>query len=662
CVFSGNVFRRLESDEMEASAVAVEEFIEYVVLLSNGCELPFVVRTVWEFVRRVGVGSDAFTDIFVLHICCLGFGYEDQVMSWLIVEIIGELLWLENLVEMRKGNRNERKIVSLTVGMNPTIRLQRKKMDLFAFIRHSDPTKVRIGERDLVEREVKLLKMTEGRTVSLDPLATAASRGSGDSIDKLFDEEDDASQEHYVKKDDDILDETIARDVSDVAVEKAKKKQKRKLTRDASGSTHPPKKLSDDYRSALPNTSRKSLATLRGLVPDGSGIPSGVTELLIAAFVAPTPDVGPMDFVFGLNLRTCHPNMRYLVADAPVVTVAVTTTVFTNVVAMPGSKARVESKNLENVGDYASSGGANADAANQLYSEFNVEAARQVCLGLEVRMRAEHTLEKKGELEDKCAEQASLLSERDTEIVHPKSLLSLKEVEAAEAIRLCGQLATVKAVDAAKDNELKDLKEKNFTLEGERCYMSSLESAFELFSARMKATQDEQKRVLGTAIGCAVNKGIQDGPRVGVDHGKAVRDLSVIEAYDPFAEAKYVEAVNALGAVDFFLLFELKSKKDASIVDLMDSLRLEGPLAEIPRAEDLQPVQRVKGEITKKRLSLTDVMAPLAEPFSSRSLISKASTSGAPTTTASITTLSITLASFDVIPPLATSNDQALDA
>nr|GFD35064.1 hypothetical protein [Tanacetum cinerariifolium] len=31
------------------------------------------------------------------------------------------------------------------------------------------------------------------------------------------------------------------------------------------------------------------------------------------------------------------------------------------------------------------------------------------------------------------------------------------------------------------------------------------------------------------------------------------------------------------------------SKKDASIVDLIDSFRLEGPLAEIPRAEELQP-------------------------------------------------------------------------
>ncbi|GKE41099.1 hypothetical protein Tco_1464504, partial [Tanacetum coccineum] len=167
------------------------------------------------------------------------------------------------------------------------------EMDLFAFIHHSDPTKVRIGERDIAEKEVKLLKMTEGHTVSLDPPVTVASGGSGDSIDKLFDEGDDVGQEHSVERGDDVLEETIARDVLDVVVEKAKKKPKRRVTGDASGSTHPPKKLREDYQSILPNTSGKSLAAPRGLVPEGSGIPSGVTEPLITASVPPTSDVGP---------------------------------------------------------------------------------------------------------------------------------------------------------------------------------------------------------------------------------------------------------------------------------------------------------------------------------------------------------------------------------
>nr|GEU91028.1 hypothetical protein [Tanacetum cinerariifolium] len=554
-------------------------------------------------------------------------------------------------------------------------------MDLFVFIHHSDPTKVRIWERDLAECEVKLLKMNEGRTVPLDPPVTAALKDSDDSIDKLF---DDVDQEHFVERVDDVLEETIAKDASE--------------------------KLRDDYHSLLPNTSGKSLAALRGMVSEGSGIPSDVTQPLIATSVAPMSDVGPLDFVFGPNLRTCPPHVRYvvsldgshhsgsyseatsfvrsLVSDASVVTVVVTTTIAAEIAAFSGSKARDVSKDLENIRDSTFAGEANTDAASisklnkpstssgsfyasqsldtktmhriyvptwkvmndsiledlyvchdltdrlapsalftklramdydQLYSEFNAGAARQVCLGAEFRIRVEHTLERNGELEDKCAEQTVLLSERDAEIAHLKSLLSLKESEATEAIRLQSE------------------REGLFS-------QSSLEFAFELFSARMKATQDQQAKVLGTrvaeldaqllemvahlgmAIGCAINKGIQDGLRARVDHRKARRDLSV-------------------------------SKKDVSIVDLMDSLRLEGPLAEIPRAEDLQPspdqlrlpIDRPKDNVFLGETSLS---------FSLQSLTGEASTSVALVTVEPVTTLSTTFASSDVVPLLLTSDDQ----
>nr|GEU48021.1 hypothetical protein [Tanacetum cinerariifolium] len=400
-------------------------------------------------------------------------------------------------------------------------------MDLFAFIRHFDHTKVRIRKREPAEREVKLLTLIEGRTIPLNPSILATSGDSGDSIDKLFDEGND-----------DVLEETVAKDVSKVNAEKTKKKQKRKVVGDASGSTFPPKKLREDHHAAASNTRGKSLAAIRDLVSDGFSISSGVTDPLIVVFRATS-----------------------FVADVPVMTVSVTTTVTVNVFAVPPLKVRVVSKNLEIFGDSAFAGGANTDA-----------------------------------------------TERDTEIAHLKSLLSLKEAEAAKAIRLRSQISAIEAADAAKGDELRDLKERNIfcwtslpltclafncrdelsskvaSLESERDSFvgqkSSLESAFEFLESAWRPWQ---------AIGCAVNKGILDGLRAGVDHGKARRDFSVIKAYDPFVEAKYVEAVNALGTVDFSLLFELKSKKDSSIVGLMDSLRLEGHLAEIPIAKDLQP-------------------------------------------------------------------------
>ncbi|GKD79960.1 hypothetical protein Tco_1342581 [Tanacetum coccineum] len=227
----------------------------------------------------------------------------------------------------------------------PTFSDGDEEMDLFAFIRHSDPTKVRIGEREPAKREVKLLTLTEGRTVPLNPPVLAASGDRGNSIDKLFDEGND-----------DVPEETVAKDVLEVAAEKTKKKRKRKVAGDASGSIFPPKRLREDYHAAASNTGGKSLAAIRDLVSDGSSVPSGVTEPSTVISVPPTPNDRPTNSVSRLNLRSCPPSLRYVVslddfhhssscsevksfakspaADAPVTTVAVTTTVTGNASAV----------------------------------------------------------------------------------------------------------------------------------------------------------------------------------------------------------------------------------------------------------------------------------------------------------------------------------------
>nr|GEX94097.1 hypothetical protein [Tanacetum cinerariifolium] len=166
---------------------------------------------------------------------------------------------------------------------------------------------------------------------------------------------------------------------------------------------------------------------------------------------------------------------------------------------------------------------------------------------------------------------------------------------------------------------------------------NSLEAAFKTFKERIEALQDEQAKALG----------IQDGLKVGTDHEKARRDLSVVEAYDPSAEGKYVDVINALGAVDFSLISELESKKDTED----DVVFLKTSLSSSLKIISLR-VQRFREEAKEKRLSLTDVMTPFIEPLSSKSLTGEASTFAAP-----ITTLLTTFASFVIIPP-----DQALDA
>ncbi|GJS71227.1 hypothetical protein Tco_0704068 [Tanacetum coccineum] len=56
-----------------------------------------------------------------------------------------------------------------------------------------------------------------------------------------------------------------------------------------------------------------------------------------------------------------------------------------------------------------------------LYTKFNVGAERQMCLGVEVRMREKHTLRNKKILEEECAQQTNLLKEKNAKIASLKN-------------------------------------------------------------------------------------------------------------------------------------------------------------------------------------------------------------------------------------------------
>nr|GEU29702.1 hypothetical protein [Tanacetum cinerariifolium] len=558
-------------------------------------------------------------------------------------------------------------------------------MDLFVFICYSNPAKVVVGERNVADGEAKLLESSKGRTVPLNPPASATLGDSGDSINKLFDEGNGVEQERSTETGDDVLEETIATD-----------------------------RLREDFHAATSDIGGKSLATLRGLNPKDS-------------------------FVFEVNLQARPLVARSSIANAPRVTDVATTTIVVDVSSVSPSRFRVVSRRSAFVGEAKKNVASTSKFVEPTTSfdsfydivlhclpfspncvqwtmtsiKFNVGAARQMCLGAEsLRQKAIRLREQVSDLEAADAIKGDEL----------RDLKEMNVVFEGEKDLLSERVTTLESVTTLKETEVVSLESERGGLVNQ---MSSLESASELFKQQIKAMQDEQAtalrnrvmvldaqllemaahleedfyprflvtisgrqwilthglkiillkclrsseycHALGQAIGCAINKGIQDGLKAGVDHGKAGRDLSVIEAFDPSTKSKYIDVVNALGAVDFSLLTELESKKDASMVDLMDSLYLEGPLAEIPGAEDLQPsskqlmlpIHRTKDN--EKRLSLTDAMVRLVEPLSSRSLTSEASTSAAPATADPITTLSMTFVPFGVVTPLSVPDYQVLD-
>ncbi|GJS22174.1 putative heat shock protein 70 family protein [Tanacetum coccineum] len=139
-------------------------------------------------------------------------------------------------------------------------------------------------------------------------------------------------------------------------------------------------------------------------------------------------------------------------------------------------------------------------------------AARQICLGSEVRSRAEHELELKEKLNAKYAARGKLLEEKDSEILRLKSQLAEKEAEAAEVVRLRDQVSSLSGEKSAltaevsalkvtitqKDHDISLLDSRATHLESalNDAQVSSLRAGFKDFKEKMEVQQEEQAQEL----------------------------------------------------------------------------------------------------------------------------------------------------------------------
>ncbi|GKE49382.1 hypothetical protein Tco_1480640, partial [Tanacetum coccineum] len=93
---------------------------------------------------------------------------------------------------------------------------------------------------------------------------------------------------------------------------------------------------------------------------------------------------------------------------------------------------------------------------DQLFTEFNVGAARQISLSTEVRMRAEYNIKEKRRPRSIVDEQMELLKVRDGEVENFKAQLLLKEAEAAKAIRLRAKVSKFEAIEKSLQDEVRE--------------------------------------------------------------------------------------------------------------------------------------------------------------------------------------------------------------
>ncbi|GJS68637.1 hypothetical protein Tco_0683202 [Tanacetum coccineum] len=689
-----------------------------------------------------------------------------------------------------------------------------EEMNLTAFIHVLDPTKVKVVEKNRAKDEPKLLDTTLRRVVLLLPVALARSEAAlKASVDKLFDEGGSRNQEDSATGDEgnNIV---FGADLENVAAETvvAKKptryRKKRQAATDASGSTHPAKKLREDYgTSGGIATSGKSPSIIkelfeRSVLNAEIGVVAITTLPFVTSSIFATPEHSSHHS--SNNASEVEADSIIRSVDPPVMTEAVTTTdtavvsshLFLSVTADITSKIRpntfLDSSSTDTLKPDV------ASASQRPSKELSLGSRKMIKILLGnslttwlLRRRTEYSHSERKRLEDECGKQAGLLKSKDDEIKILKAKLLRKETEATEAVRLHAQVTTTETAEKVHAEELDSLKQKNADLRAEKdsltarvmdlrsfvsaknlklkdanAVVTSLKSqndslvaqvhalevtcsglrdqipTYERLKEQFEEFQDVQMRMvgdklaklevdlsemalhleekfyphllttiagrrwllthglqlfltkclnsseylsaLGAAISRAIEKGMQDGLAAGIEHGAYGRRLEDLVAYNPSAEEDYNAVLQELRSVDFALLAELKSHKDASVETIMNLLRLESPLVDAPRMSDLQPdedqlmvpihrsedqavlgstslsfalsvshdrVERIRKNIAEHWSVLAGVYVPLVEPLFVQNLTGATGTSDVlPTVVATTTALSTMFASTSTAP------------
>ncbi|GKC48639.1 hypothetical protein Tco_1071384 [Tanacetum coccineum] len=513
-------------------------------------------------------------------------------------------------------------------------------------------------------------------------------------------------------------------------------RKKRPAATDASGSTHPPKKLREDYgTSSGAATGGKSPYVIKELLERSVlnaeiGVAAIETLPFVTSSVSATPEREVGDFtnvITGPNLRTIGPSES--AASAPSISVlktdvdpiphvgphtfldsCFTHTARPNVARSsqrPGKELSIGSRELDSetlqevfVLRWNVPNDILAMDYHQLFTEYNVETTRQAFLNVKVRMRTKYSLSERKRMENECEKQTFLLQSKDGEIERLKAQLLLKEVEAAEAVRLRTQVVTAETTEKVHADEsslsVKDLEVKDLTatvtfvkfqndslvdqvhaLEATCSGLHDQVSGYEHLKEQFEEIQDAQMNTLcdkmaklevnliemalhleekfyphlltylsalGTAISCAIEKGMQDGLSAGIEHGKEGRDLKDLVAYNPAMEADYNSALQDLRAVDFPVLAELKSQTDAILGATSLSFAL---------SVSHDRVERIRQNVAEHRSTLVGVYVPLVNPLCIQSLTGATGPSDALSIAVGTTTaLSTTFASTSSIPPV----------
>nr|GEX56758.1 transposase (putative), gypsy type [Tanacetum cinerariifolium] len=298
-------------------------------------------------------------------------------------------------------------------------------MDIFAFVHTPDPTKVKVVEQERKDDKPRLLETTVDHTVPLLPVAPDRGEIELDSsVDKLFDEGGSGTQ---TKQEDSASGEggqginiqpvtettdTVAEDNAEVRGEPISTLPFVTLFVSAT----PERKGEDSYHHSGANIAKAEV--------DSFAKPS-IPVITAATFVTSTVD--PAVVVKG---KIVKPYLFF--ADSTLT--GGTDPAMGGFTDLAGSDFLIGGIRTM-VDEFAPNkffASVRRMEHDQLFTEFNVGAAHQMSLSVEVRMRAEYNIREKRRLESVVEEKNQLLKARDEEINNLKAQMLLKEAKAAK--------------------------------------------------------------------------------------------------------------------------------------------------------------------------------------------------------------------------------------
>ncbi|GJZ60010.1 hypothetical protein Tco_0615826 [Tanacetum coccineum] len=193
----------------------------------------------------------------------------------------------------------------------------------------------------------------------------------------------------------------------------------------------------------------------------------------------------------------------------------------------------------------------------EFLSQYNMNMARQVALGSQLRLRFEQEV---------STLQAQVTGEERIKVAFEE----FKKSEDEKVEQRCAKM------DARLDALIIDFDEEPYphmlmTIAGRRRVIGH-----GLRLAIMKcAGSTKLRQAFNDVVSVGIVKGMSEGLKYGVEHGEAKLDLAAIEAYDPEDVAKYVAALTALRDLKYPLVDQLEKLRDAPIDLLIASLHLK---------------------------------------------------------------------------------------